>query len=151
MEEIANESWQTEADNEPLSLLMILESNGLNDAIWCLRACDVVEKEARLYAVACARRVQHLMQELCSINALDVAERYANGQATDAELATARDATRGAAWYAASATARGAAEEAAWYAAEEAAWYAADAAAWDTARAVETEWQETEFRRVFCS
>ena len=54
---------KTEADDEALSLLTILESNGLNDALWCLRACDGIEKEARLYAIACARRVQHLMKD----------------------------------------------------------------------------------------
>ena len=49
-------------------------------------------KQLRLFAVRCARRVQHLMPDPRSIAALDVAERHANGQATDDELKVARDA-----------------------------------------------------------
>jgi hypothetical protein len=89
------------------------------------------EAQLRLFAVRCARRVQHLMIDPRSIAALDVAERHANGEATDDELTEAEDAARAAArdaaWYAASA--------AAWYAASAAAWYAARAEAWAAARA----------------
>jgi hypothetical protein len=143
---------KTQADDEALSLLTILESNGLTDAIWCLRACDGIEKEARLYAVACARRVQHLMNDQRSIYALDVAERYANGNATNQELYAASDAADGAARDAT----REAASDAAW-AASDAARAAASGNVWDArgatcaARDAEAKWQETEFRRVFCS
>jgi hypothetical protein len=145
-----------EADDEPLSFLTILESNGLDDALWCLRACDGIEKEARLYAVACARRVQHLMKDQRSIDALDVAERYAHGKATIEQLEDARvaasDAANDAATRAACA-ARDAACDA--VAARTAAWDAASSAArvaaWDAALDAEAEWQEAEFRRVFCS
>ena len=41
------------------------------------------------------------MTDQRSLDALDVAERYANGQATDEELAAARDAAWAAAWDAA--------------------------------------------------
>jgi hypothetical protein len=169
---------KTEADDEALSLLTILESNGLYDALWCLSACDGIEKEARLYAVACARRVQHLMNDQRSIDALDVAERYAYGNATNQELEdartawaavcdaasyaasyaawdAARDAARGAASAAWSAV-RGDANAAAW-AARSAAWAACGTAndTWSTvgaaARDAEIKWQKTEFRRVFCS
>ena len=159
---------KTQADDEPLSLLTILESKGLDDAIWCFRACDGIEKEARLYAVACARRVQHLMKDQRSIDALDVAERFVNGQATAEELRSAWDA----AWDAVRAAAAGdvardvagdAARDAAWAAANVAAWAAW--AAWDAACAAreaaeyaagaaedaEIKWQEAEFRRVFCN
>ena len=102
---------KTQADEEPLPLLTILESNGFADAIWAMRALsDADMPKARLFAVACARDVQHLMADPRSIAALDVAERYANGLATEAELATARDAADAAAW----AAARAAAEAAAW-------------------------------------
>ena len=67
---------------------------------------EVTDRELRLIAVKCARRVQHLMTDQISINALDVAERYANGEATYEELTAARDA----AWVAARAAA-GAAEK----------------------------------------
>ena len=52
----------------------------------------LTDKELRLFAVWSARRVQHLMTDDRSITALDVAERYANGNATDEELKAARDA-----------------------------------------------------------
>jgi hypothetical protein len=31
---------KTKADDEPLSIATILESNGLDDAVWCLRAVE---------------------------------------------------------------------------------------------------------------
>ena len=142
---------KTQADDEPVSLLTILDSNGLDDAWWCLRAVDGHKREMRLYAVWCARQVQHLMTDPRSVAALDVAERHANGQATDKELAAAWDAAWAAAWDAAWAAARDAARDAAWdaawAAASAAAWAATRDAAWDAASAA----QAAEFRRVFCS
>lgn len=85
------------ADDEPLAITTILDSNGIDDALWCLRAVDGYQREMRLYAVDCARSVQHLMTDKRSIAALDVAERHADGLATDAELAAARAAARDAA------------------------------------------------------
>ena len=129
---------KTKADNEPLSIVTILDSNGLNDALWCLRAVDGCDREIRLYAVWCARQVQHLMTDPRSLAALDVAERYAQGLATDEELraarAAARDAARAAAWNAARDAAWNAARAAAWNAARDAAWNAAWADAWYVAR-----------------
>jgi len=154
-EKLLKNLGKTKADDEPLSMLEILNSNGFDDAVWCLRACEGVDKEARLFAVKCARRVQHLMTDPASIDALDVAERYAHGKATKHELAAARDAAwDAAAWDAA---ARAAAWAAAWAAegAARAAWDAAGAAAGDAAeraaaRTAERKWQEQEFKRVFC-
>ena len=79
------------------------------------------DKDLRLMAVAFARQVQHLMNDQRSINALDVAQRYANGETTVDELKAAWAAAR-AAW--AAARAAGAAAWAAW----DAAWAAARAA-----------------------
>ena len=114
---------ETKADDEPLAITTILDSNGLDDAIWCLRAVEGKDKEIRLFAVWCARQVRHLMTDKRSLDALDVAERYANGEATDDELT--------AAWEAAEAAARAAAR---------AAWWAAAGAA--------REKQEAELRRI---
>ena len=105
---------KTKADDEPLPLLTILDANGLDDALWCMRAMPEHDKHWRLFAVWCARQVQHLMTDQRSISALDVAERHARGDATDAELSAAV----AAAW---------AAWDAAW-AAVAAAWAAAGAA-----------------------
>ena len=100
---------KTQADDEPLAFATILESNGLDDALWCCRAEPQHSQQWRLFAVSCARSVQHLLTDPRSIAAIDVAERHANGKASDAELVTARDAARAAAdasWYAADATER---------------------------------------------
>ena len=92
----------------------------------------------RLFAVWCARQVQHLMKDPRSIAALDVAHRFAMGEASNEERAAAwdaaGDAARDAAWDAAGAAAWVAAGDAAWDAARDAAWDAARAAAWDAAR-----------------
>ena len=119
-----------QADDEPLSLITILDSNGLDDALWCLQAVDGHDREIRLYAVWCARQVQHLMTDKRSLDALDVAERYANGLATENELDIAGDAARGAAGAAEGDAARVAAWAvgAARVAARDAAWAAGDAA-----------------------
>ena len=135
---------KTKSDDEPLSLLTILDSNGLDDALWCFRAVDGRDKEIRLYAVWCARQVQHLMTDARSLAALDVTERYANGEATVEELDAARDAAWAATRDAARAATRAATRDAArgsgaWGAARAAAWGAARdvarGAAWDAARA----------------
>jgi hypothetical protein len=125
---------KTQADDEPLAITTILESNGLDDALWCLRAVIGHDREIRLLAVAYARSVQHLMTDTRSISALDVAERYAYGQATRDELNAAKaaaEAAAEAAWdaWAAAKAAAAAANEAAWDA-----WDAAEAAAEAAAR-----------------
>ena len=114
-----------------ISILQILESNGIDDALWALCCVDDCDKDVRLYAVWCARQVQHLMSDNRSIIALDVAEKYADGLVTKEELKTARDAAWEAAWEAE----WNAAGAAAWNAARAAAWEAAGAAAWEAARA----------------
>ena len=125
---------KTKADDEPLSYETILASNGLDDALWCLRAEPQHAREYRLLAVWFARQVQHLMTDPRSLAALDVAERHANGEA-NGELSAAWDAAWDAARDAAGAAAGAAAWDAAWDAARDAAGDAAWAAAWDAAGA----------------
>lgn len=83
---------KTSADDEPLSFATIIKINGLYDAQARCRAEPQYDREWRLLMVAYARRVQHLNTNPIVKNAIDVAERYANGEATDGELKTARDA-----------------------------------------------------------
>jgi hypothetical protein len=91
--------------------------------LWVATRCGVLtDRELRLFAVWSARQVQHLMTDARSLAALDVSERYANGEATDEELAAARAAARDAARAAARDAARAAAWAAAWDAARDAAW-----------------------------
>ncbi len=156
---------KTGPDDEPLPLVVILDSNGLEDALWALRAVTGEDARIRRYAVWCARQVQHLMDDPRSLAALDVAERYAEGLATDDELRAAWDAAWGAARAAvgdearnaARSAARSAAWDAAWAAVGAAAWGAAwaaiGAAAWDAARSAVgdamRERQAEQFRRLF--
>ena len=125
---------KTKADNKPLPLSSILESNGLDDTLWCFQAVDGFDREKRLYFVWCVRQVQHLMTDPRSLAAPDVAEQFANGLASAGELAAANDAANDAAtdaanaawaaWAAANANANATANAAAW-----AAWAAANATA----------------------
>ena len=129
------------ADDELLPIATVLDSNGLDDALWCLRAVTGHDREIRLYAVWCARQVAHMMTDQRSIGALKVAERYANGLASKEELAAAG----AAAWAARAARAARASGAAAWTAGA-AAW-AARNAAWDAAGAAKDK-QSAELRRV---
>ena len=95
-EKLLKHLGKTKADDERLPFAAILESNGLDDALWCCRAEPQYAREWRLYAVWCARQVQHLMTDRRSLDALDVAERHGNGAATDDELAAAWAAARDA-------------------------------------------------------
>jgi hypothetical protein len=127
---------KTQADDEPLPMTAVLESNGLDDALWCLRAEPQHSAIWRLLAVHYARDVQHLMTDPRSLAALDVAERHAHGQATDDDLAAAGEAAR-AAELEAGLEAAGAsawAARAAEWAAEWAAGASAGASAWAAAR-----------------
>jgi hypothetical protein len=108
--------------------------------IWILNAIEAPqdEKELRLYAIWCARntpladgrKTGDLLTDPRSIAALEVAERYAHGNATPEELAAASDAARAAAWGASWAAACEAASDAAWDASRAVASEAARAAAW---------------------
>ena len=106
-EKLLKSKGGTDADySAEFPLSDVLDSNGLDDTFWCLRCLPEHDNLWRLYAVWCARQVKHLMTDQRSIDALDVAERYARGLATDAELAAAWDAAW-AAWAAARAAAAG--------------------------------------------
>lgn len=141
-----------------IPLEFILDAIGLADALWATLRVQGYDRDLRLFAVWCARQVQHLSTGPEVQTCLDTAERFAEGAATAEELTAARDAARDAAWDAAGDAAGDAAWAAAW-AARDAAWDAARAArdaagaatwaaagdaAWDAARAE----QETMFRKM---
>jgi len=98
------------------------------------------DKTLRLFAVWCARNALSLVEnpDPRSVNSVDVAERFANGEATREELSTAWSAAWSAALDAARSTARSTARDAAWSAARstarDAAWSAARSTARSTAR-----------------
>jgi len=156
---------KTKADDEPLSLITILDSNGLEHAVWCLESVEGHDREIILYPVWCARQVQHLMTDQRSLDALDVAERYANGRATKKELAIAMHDSRDAGWDAARDDKSSAAWFATWsaessdtcvasgFAAVAAARDAADLAGksvWPEAKVAAMYAQEVKFREMFC-
>lgn len=148
---------KTEADDEDLSILTILESNGLDDALWALRAVKGYDREIRLLACDYAEHVLHIFEEACHNdkrprNAIEVSKRYANGEATREELDAARSDAWDAAWYAAADAASRAAWDAAW-AALEADSRVARAAARDAARdaTAERKWQEQKLRELLSS
>ena len=125
------EDWQGTA-------LDILKVGGCppQDRLWVVLRNDWIDdRTMRLFAVWCARQALALVvnPDPRSVAACDVAERYANGQATDKELAAARDA----AWDAARDAARDAAMAAAWDASRAAVWAAARAAVWAAAWAAQ--------------
>ena len=121
----------------PITLLQILNINGLDDALWALRACPDSEKFVRLLACDYAEHVLHIFEakypdDYRPREAIAVSRRYARGEATDAELSAAGYAAGYAAWTAACA------------AAGYAAGYAARYAAWSAERM----WQEARLRAL---
>ena len=98
---VLRESLRGRGDDEPITMIEILDSNGLDDALWALRAvpdeqADERDRLARLFACWCVRQIWHLLTDDRSRTAVEVAERYAVGDAT-------RDALNDAASYAADA------------------------------------------------
>ena len=139
---------RTYGKDTPVTVRQIVEINGLDDALWCLRTMPEHDRRWLLLAVRYARRVQHLMTDPRSVAAVDVAERHARGLATDEELAEAETSAR-AAWVAARAA--GAAVEAARAAgaaveAARAAGAAVEAA--EAAWVAERKWQAEELIRI---
>lgn len=98
-----------------------------NDKIWAATCKGILPDYVnRKFATQCCRQRWHLLTYERSRNAVEVAERFNDGNATAEELSAAWDAAWATAWEAARATAW----EAAWAAARAAAW----AAAWEAAR-----------------
>jgi hypothetical protein len=80
---VTEEEWL--ASSDPRAML---------DHVWrCGRSSDRVR---RLLAVACCRRVWHLFTDERCCRAIEVAERFADGQAEVEELRDADEGTRGA-------------------------------------------------------
>ena len=126
---------KTSADDEPLDLLTVLDSNGLDDALWVLSCAMPDERLARHFGAWCAEQVLHLFE---SERPDDMRPRQAIAVARD-DGATAEQWA--AAWAAGGAGAARAAREAAWAAGD--AWEAA----WEAAR----EAQEKQLRQMLAS
>jgi len=77
---------KTRVDDEPLPLTTILQSNGLDDALWCLRTLEGHDKEITRFALACAQDVRHLMTDQRSLDALDALARHLESPLSKREL-----------------------------------------------------------------
>ena len=92
---------KTKADDEPLPLLTILDSNGLDDALWCLRVPSL-EWLSRHFQAWCAEQVLHHFEaeRPDDTRVRDQIAMLRRDDATDAERdaawAAARDAARDA-------------------------------------------------------
>ena len=99
---------KTKADDEPVSLISILDSNGLDDALWVLSyAMPGAERLARHFQAWCAEQVLHLFESERpgDMRVRDQIEMLRRDDATSEE----RSAARVAALAATLAAARGAA------------------------------------------
>ena len=141
-EKLLSHLGKTKADDEPLPLLTILDSNGLDDALWVLSRAMQPEHDrlSRHFQAWCAEQVLPLCEAECPGDSRirDQIAMLRNDTATEDEREAAweaawdaaqdaQDAARAAAWDAAQA-ARAAARAAAQHSAQEAAWDAQDAA-----------------------
>jgi len=111
------------------------------DKVWAGVYCYMDDRQRRLFAVQCARRALSRVEspDPRSVAACDVAERFANGEASIEELDAASDAARSDAR-----SASCAAWTAAWSAASAAAW----SAAWSAASAAERAQQVVDIEEV---
>ena len=116
---------KTKADSEPLDLLTVLNSNGLDDALWVMSFAMPDARLARHFQAWCAEQVLHIFEAVRPDDrrVRDQIEMLRRDDATEAE----RDAAWASAW-----------------ASAEAARVAADAAAWASARDA----QESRLRKM---
>jgi len=133
---------KNQPDDEPVNLLTILESNGVQDMLWALQCVEHpdLERVARLMACDFAEAVLPIYEERYPNDkrprgAIAAARRYALGKATKEEMGAAESAARAAAEDAVETAARAASRAAAGAALSDAAWAASWAAAWDAAGA----------------
>ena len=104
------------ADDEPIDLLTVLDSNGLEDTLWVLSYAMPDDRLARHFQAWCAEQVLHIFEE-DRPNDTRVRDQIAmlrNDDATQEQ----RDVSRNAAW------------DASWDASWSSLWAAAWAAAW---------------------
>jgi hypothetical protein len=140
--------------DRPIPVALILESNGIDDALWVLRNAHCGDGDAernrflRLLACDFAEHVLPIFEKHHSDDnrprqAIEAARLFEDGKVSYKEMATARAAARAAA-YAAYAAADAA--YAAYAARADAAAYAARADAADAARLTEKQWQSDRFQ-----
>jgi hypothetical protein len=113
---MTEQDWLTSAD--PTAMFGILQARDTGRGR---------ERKLRLFAVACCRRVWHLIADERSKELVETAERFAEGRAAQAELEAARETVTGPDWAAAVRATRMGMTDAAWGLALQAAHDCADA------------------------
>lgn len=102
---------KTAADDEPFPLSVILDSNGLQDTLWCFRALGPEWSSwARLTIADIVQPAMKYTTDPRAQKALDVSKAFARGEVTEQELENARAAAYAAADAAARAAAYAAAD-----------------------------------------
>ncbi len=106
-EKLLKHIGKTAADDEPIHLLTIIESNGFDDAMWCLRAKSL-DRLSRHFQAWCAEQVLPFFEaerqddmrvrEQIAMLRNDVANEKDRTAAWDAALDAALDAAWAAAW-----------------------------------------------------
>ena len=148
---------KTAADDEPLDLLTVLDSNGFDDAMWVLSYAMPEDRLARHFQAWCAEQVLPIFEAACpgDMRVRDQIAMLRNDAASDAERVAASDATRVAALataWAARDAARVAARDAAWAATRIAAlvtaWVASDAAWAASDAGAASDAQEEQLRKM---
>ena len=141
---------KTKADSEPLDLLTVLDSNGLDDALWVMSFAMPDDRLGRHFRAWCAEQVLHIFE------AVRPDDRRVRDQIEMLRRDDATNAERESAWASAMDAAEAArdAEEAA----SDAAWASTRGSAWDSARdaaeAAEASWasardaQESRLRKM---
>jgi hypothetical protein len=132
------------ADDIPLKFSTILESNGIDDTLWCLRSiCPEHAYEVRLFAADCAEAVLHIFEKKYPDDkrphlSIEAARKFANREISGYDMHTAGNSAEAAAKAATSSAATEAALAArhttintAWSAAQIAVKYALGAAGAD--------------------
>ncbi|MCC5848519.1 MAG: hypothetical protein JJU29_10515 [Verrucomicrobia bacterium] len=76
---------KTKPDGTPLSLLTILESNGFQDTLWCLRAVKGHDRTIKRYLLWCADRLRDLA-DTETIEILDRTIDFVDGRASPPDL-----------------------------------------------------------------
>ena len=91
LHQIVNYLRETDTDVEDLNLEKIIDAIGFQDFLDdCLPSYLGHEKEFRLFAIWVIDQAQSPLEDIRLRDILDVARRFANGQATEDELAVAK-------------------------------------------------------------
>lgn len=81
---------KTGPDDDRLSLLTILESNGFEDAVWCLRAVPGYDREKRAFMAECVRKLEQFFSSSVYSDFLLKLEAYGAGESSEEEFVEAQ-------------------------------------------------------------